>query len=48
MLVFKELRSEKYLGGTAYIANLCSSFSKTFYISHLGEIDNQESYIKKY
>ena len=30
MLVFKELRGEKYLGGTAYIANLCSSFSKTF------------------
>ncbi len=47
MLVFKELRSEKYLGGTAYIANLCSSFSKTFCISHLGEIDSQENYIKK-
>ena len=47
MLVFKELRSEKYLGGTAYIANLCSSFSKTFYISHLGEIDNQEKILKK-
>jgi rfaE bifunctional protein kinase chain/domain/rfaE bifunctional protein nucleotidyltransferase chain/domain len=46
MLVFRNLNSERYLGGTGYIANLCSTLSKTKFISHIGEIDSQEKFIK--
>ena len=47
MLVFRQLNKERYLGGTGYIANLCSSLSKTTLISHIGDIDSQENFIKK-
>lgn len=46
MLVFREIGSKKYLGGSAYIANLCSSISKTSYISHIGEKESQLNFIK--
>ena len=48
MLVYKRNRKEKFLGGSALIANICSTFSKTTnYLFCVGEKKNEINFIKK-
>ncbi len=48
MLVYKENSKKKFLGGSALIANICSTFSKnTNYIFCIGEKNNEINFIKK-
>lgn len=48
MLVYKENSKKKFLGGSALIANICSTFSKnTNYLFFAGQNDNEINFIKK-
>ena len=46
ILVYKQKSEVEFLGGAAYIANLCSSFLKTQYLFHVGKKNTQLKFIK--
>ncbi len=48
MLVFKEISQNKFIGGTGYISNLCSSFcGQTNYFFHVGKLNSEINFLKK-
>ncbi len=48
MLVYRENSKKKFLGGSALVANICSTFSKnTYYLFCVGEKKNEINFIKK-